>query len=224
MQGRLAAYKYPVLTLPNEITSEIFVHFLPLYPNPPPMICPRSPILLGQICKKSREIAFATPKLWRAVRLSGRSEISLLELFLTRSGSCPLSIKLECGLEGDIGQTIMSCSGRWEYMDMYTSQDSLHSVTGSLPLLRSLILSSDINGPRDDSVPTPAFHAAPLLRTVFVPVYRISYHPLLPWSQLTALDIGFIGPQQCMSVLNLAVNLVHCKIYLDHGETEWQPR
>ncbi|KAJ6483105.1 hypothetical protein C8R45DRAFT_1075458, partial [Mycena sanguinolenta] len=28
-QSRLDAYKYPVLTLPNEVVSEIFVHVLP---------------------------------------------------------------------------------------------------------------------------------------------------------------------------------------------------
>ncbi|KAJ7917678.1 hypothetical protein B0H13DRAFT_2657737, partial [Mycena leptocephala] len=31
-QERLDSYKYPVLTLPNEIVSEIFIHFLPPYP------------------------------------------------------------------------------------------------------------------------------------------------------------------------------------------------
>jgi hypothetical protein len=32
LQSRLADYKYPVLTLPAEITSEIFTHFLSIYP------------------------------------------------------------------------------------------------------------------------------------------------------------------------------------------------
>ncbi|KAF7376699.1 F-box domain-containing protein [Mycena sanguinolenta] len=32
-QERLDAYKYPVLTLSNEVISEIFVHFLPVYPS-----------------------------------------------------------------------------------------------------------------------------------------------------------------------------------------------
>ncbi|KAK7027863.1 hypothetical protein R3P38DRAFT_3191056 [Favolaschia claudopus] len=29
VKERLDAYKYPVATLPNEIVSEIFIHFLP---------------------------------------------------------------------------------------------------------------------------------------------------------------------------------------------------
>ncbi|KAJ7483364.1 hypothetical protein FB451DRAFT_1555353 [Mycena latifolia] len=36
IQRRLDAYTYPVLTLPNEIMSEIFVHFLPVYPKRTP--------------------------------------------------------------------------------------------------------------------------------------------------------------------------------------------
>ncbi|KAJ7280683.1 hypothetical protein C8J57DRAFT_1711726 [Mycena rebaudengoi] len=38
LQTRLDVYKYPILTLPTEITSEIFVHFLPPYPERPPAI------------------------------------------------------------------------------------------------------------------------------------------------------------------------------------------
>ncbi|KAJ7769251.1 hypothetical protein B0H14DRAFT_3509476 [Mycena olivaceomarginata] len=34
---RLSACTYPVLTLPNEITTEIFIHFLPNYPSCPPL-------------------------------------------------------------------------------------------------------------------------------------------------------------------------------------------
>ncbi|KAJ7769227.1 hypothetical protein B0H14DRAFT_2967707 [Mycena olivaceomarginata] len=50
---RLDSYKYPVLTLPNEIIAEVFVHFLPVYPLCPPLIGPSSPTLLTQICRKS---------------------------------------------------------------------------------------------------------------------------------------------------------------------------
>jgi hypothetical protein len=43
----LSAYTYPVLTLPNEITTEIFIHFLPNYPSWPPLTGPNSPTLLA---------------------------------------------------------------------------------------------------------------------------------------------------------------------------------
>ncbi|KAJ7704542.1 hypothetical protein B0H17DRAFT_1224669 [Mycena rosella] len=60
VQGRLDTYTYPVLTLPNEIVSEIFVNFLPVYPQRSPLSGPRSPALLAQICRKWRAIALET--------------------------------------------------------------------------------------------------------------------------------------------------------------------
>ncbi|KAJ7187330.1 hypothetical protein C8R46DRAFT_1059491 [Mycena filopes] len=58
---------YPVLTLPNEIVSEIFIRVLPPYPECPPWKGSLSPSLLTQICRKWREIALSTPELWRAM-------------------------------------------------------------------------------------------------------------------------------------------------------------
>jgi hypothetical protein len=49
-QERLDSYTYPVLTLPNEIVGEIFVHVLPAYPLCPPLTGPDSPNSLAQIC------------------------------------------------------------------------------------------------------------------------------------------------------------------------------
>ncbi|KAJ7707230.1 hypothetical protein B0H16DRAFT_1393315, partial [Mycena metata] len=73
LQDRLDAYTYPVLNLPNELVSEIFIHFLPVYPDPPPIIGRASPNVLGQVCRKWREITFQTPALWRAIALSLRN-------------------------------------------------------------------------------------------------------------------------------------------------------
>ncbi|KAJ7780860.1 hypothetical protein DFH07DRAFT_696173, partial [Mycena maculata] len=55
VQEQLDAYKYPVLTLPDEIVSEIFLDCLP--------VC-RSPMKLGQICSQWRDIAVSSPTLW----------------------------------------------------------------------------------------------------------------------------------------------------------------
>ncbi|KAJ6512560.1 hypothetical protein C8R45DRAFT_812130 [Mycena sanguinolenta] len=99
VQERLDAYKYPALTLPNELTSEIFIHFLPLYPVPPPLIGLASPTALTRICRKWREIALDTPALWRAIEF-GRSPISyahnrhIFSTWIGRSKSCPLSIDI----------------------------------------------------------------------------------------------------------------------------------
>ncbi|KAJ7108306.1 hypothetical protein C8R44DRAFT_531522, partial [Mycena epipterygia] len=54
---------YPALTLPNEITSQIFVACLPedgrVTPSPH-----TAPLLLAQICRHWRNIATSTCELW----------------------------------------------------------------------------------------------------------------------------------------------------------------
>ncbi|KAJ7262492.1 hypothetical protein C8J57DRAFT_1719396 [Mycena rebaudengoi] len=69
LQAPLDAYRYPILTLPTEVTSEIFIHFLPVFPERPPPTGLLSPTLLAQICRTWRSIAFNTPRLWRAIKL-----------------------------------------------------------------------------------------------------------------------------------------------------------
>ncbi|KAJ6524270.1 hypothetical protein DFH09DRAFT_818453, partial [Mycena vulgaris] len=64
LQEQLNSYAYPVLNLPNEIVSEIFTHFIPVYPESPPLVGIFSPLMLGQICHTWREMAVSTSSLW----------------------------------------------------------------------------------------------------------------------------------------------------------------
>ncbi|KAJ7148434.1 hypothetical protein C8R43DRAFT_1008943 [Mycena crocata] len=101
IQDRLDAYKYPVLSLPTEITSEIFLHSLPLYPLRPPMTGRLSPTTLTHVCRRWRSVALATPALWRAMTVACvatenvETQKDVLKSWLTRSGCFPLSIRLD---------------------------------------------------------------------------------------------------------------------------------
>ncbi|KAJ7208333.1 hypothetical protein GGX14DRAFT_319385, partial [Mycena pura] len=54
---------YPILTLPPEITSRIFVHCLPHHGRVRPS--PRSaPLVLTQVCGQWRAVALSTGELW----------------------------------------------------------------------------------------------------------------------------------------------------------------
>ncbi|KAJ7101966.1 hypothetical protein C8R44DRAFT_592213, partial [Mycena epipterygia] len=63
LEASLALLVYPVLTLPTEITSRIFVDCLPTHgriiPSPS-----TAPLVLAQICRHWRDIALSTCKLW----------------------------------------------------------------------------------------------------------------------------------------------------------------
>ncbi|KAF7352366.1 F-box domain-containing protein [Mycena venus] len=59
---------YPVLTLPVEITSEIFVHCLPLVNAR--ITLAHAPFVLLKICRRWREIALSTPKLWASLDIN----------------------------------------------------------------------------------------------------------------------------------------------------------
>ncbi|KAJ7062826.1 hypothetical protein C8F01DRAFT_986027, partial [Mycena amicta] len=64
VQAVLDAFKFPVLSLPNEIISETFIQTLPPYPDAPPLFGLESPRKLLAICSKWNDIALSTPALW----------------------------------------------------------------------------------------------------------------------------------------------------------------
>ncbi|KAJ7768605.1 hypothetical protein DFH07DRAFT_299738 [Mycena maculata] len=193
LRNRLDVYTYPVLTLPNEIVSQIFIQFLPVCPKCPPIFGLHSPNLLAHICGKWREIALSVPALWRgfAVPLAHAvpmaRTLTLFDKFVKRSGSFPLSMELAQGsssLDG-INPLLGPASahdhrGRWEHLNLKIPNFYLIPIHGPLPLLRSLHLAML---PRTGSLPL-----APLLTNVSLITHFNNFSPtILPWSQLTSL-------------------------------------
>ncbi|KAJ7083487.1 hypothetical protein C8R44DRAFT_54529 [Mycena epipterygia] len=226
IKTRLDSYTYPVLTLPNEIVSEIFIQFLPDYPLCPPMVGLLSPMCLTQICLKWREIALGTPALWRAVSahalMSNERQFHMLQSWLSRSGCCPLSIKMEGVIYNEdashhIFAAIAPHCARWEYLKLScTSLSDLFTIEGPMPLLRDL----DIAVYEGGLVPSAPFRQAPRLRafTDRRQFDSLTYPPdFLPWDQLTSLTLVATAPAQCSAILNQTVNLVHCELIIWEG-------
>ncbi|KAF8200512.1 hypothetical protein K438DRAFT_1933068 [Mycena galopus ATCC 62051] len=98
LQTRLAAYVYPILNLPHEITSEIFVQSLD--PDDASPSSPSSPLFLGHVCHEWREIALSTPCLWATLDLYSKTVeanercLCLIPLWLTRFRQYPLHISM----------------------------------------------------------------------------------------------------------------------------------
>ncbi|KAJ7263009.1 hypothetical protein C8J57DRAFT_1630925 [Mycena rebaudengoi] len=93
---RLDAVVYPVLTLPDDITAEIFST------NPSIDDCAFKtypPLLLASVCRIWRKLALSYPRLWASLRLYWDSETvilreQLLRSWLTRTGGCLIDLTL----------------------------------------------------------------------------------------------------------------------------------
>ncbi|KAJ7178150.1 hypothetical protein C8R46DRAFT_1346378 [Mycena filopes] len=225
----------PVLTLPSEIVSEIFIHFLPVYPETPPIIGRLSPTVLGQICQKWRAIAFGTPNLWRGISLSianGKrldQKLRLLELWLRLSGSCPLSITMDLRNAGSerqlpFTQALAVHCARWEHLWLCSPAQPFPLTETPLALLRTLGVSATRVPPGNDGMSTSSVHAASLLRSVAVSIWHEHYVSLYPWAQLTSLVVYFVLPHHCVAILAQASALVSCTFYISqHGVAQFSP-
>ncbi|KAJ7799746.1 hypothetical protein B0H14DRAFT_2315917, partial [Mycena olivaceomarginata] len=223
VQERLDSIKYPLLTLPNEVTIDIFTHFPPVYPLCPPLVGNLSPTTLTHVCRKWREIALAIPILWRALGFSSNSDRSqqcrIRDIWLSRSGSQPLSLSID-DCPAKTGSSFLpdllshrSHQARWEHLELVSHQRLLPHIEGELPLLRHLHLDSI-----RPIVCTVHPHDAPLLRTVVI-ACRFTTKIALPWRQLTSLTLRYDQSSRYAEILRQASNLVHCELFIQFRST-----
>ncbi|KAJ7489447.1 hypothetical protein FB451DRAFT_1023911 [Mycena latifolia] len=95
-QRQLDSIVYPVLTLPPEITSEIFLHCLPTsYTDREwnSVESSEAPMLLSHVCRRWREVAISTHALWAAIEFNAPSP-ELFTTWLERAGGYPLALNL----------------------------------------------------------------------------------------------------------------------------------
>ncbi|KAJ7347378.1 hypothetical protein DFH08DRAFT_779614 [Mycena albidolilacea] len=221
VQLRLDAYKYPVLTLPNEIVAEIFIRVLPVYPRCPPLTGILSPISLTHICRLWREIAISTPVPWRAVALAHNADVSsqrqahIIDLWLKRSSSCLLSINVDIAYAerveaSKVLSSVTARHSRWEYLKLVYDTSGLPAIEDSMPMLRHLHLELIEVNPL-------SFREVPLLRSVVLDDFAAS-SIVLPWAQLTSLALRRVFLHECAPLLKQTSNLVHCDLQLSFVE------
>ncbi|THU96894.1 hypothetical protein K435DRAFT_82603 [Dendrothele bispora CBS 962.96] len=93
-------------TVPDDVLSEIFMHCLPETYNATRSLS-EAPLLLGQVCRRWREVSLSTPRLWTSLHIVIPTDAdpdvlcSILEsrrkgveAWLGRSGVLPLSISI----------------------------------------------------------------------------------------------------------------------------------
>ncbi|KAJ7028558.1 hypothetical protein C8F04DRAFT_1119087 [Mycena alexandri] len=229
VQKRLDSYKYPVLTLPNEIISEIFVHFLPVYPACPPLTGVLSPTNLTQICRKWRELALATPLLWRAIQLAFNlyiplerqiRKIDMCDMWLSMSGRCPISFMgYSSSLDSKVLVALAPHHARWEHLKLGLAclpHDRL-LFARPMPLLCHLDLEFRFSDEKDEVSAPILFGEAPLLYSVVLDNVAAKRFAL-PWAQLTSLTLR-AAHRDYAAVLQHTPNLVHCHLDFTRGHS-----
>ncbi|KAJ7470985.1 hypothetical protein FB451DRAFT_1399738 [Mycena latifolia] len=213
VQKQLDSYIYPVLTLPNEIVSEIFTHFLPVYSECPPLIGLLSPSTLGQVCREWREIAVSTPSLWRAIYLDLNNDKK-------RSGVSPFFINLyHSGPTSDVGispffDTVLDHTFHCEEMELCICLPHMQFLSSqNLPTLEALTIDPTDEW-TDGTDPIILFDQAPNLTVVTLGPSFDPFRLGLPWVQITTLCGTCLFEKELMEVLRLAVNLVYCNVNL----------
>ncbi|KAJ7606623.1 hypothetical protein FB45DRAFT_949496 [Roridomyces roridus] len=219
-----------ILSFPNEITAEIFTHFLPPYPDRPSVVGPLSPSFLLGICRQWYDLDIQVDD----DELHAQQH-HLLQLWLQRSGNCPLSIELRNFESGSLRrrshplmpaflETMLCHASRWQDMHIFMPYENLRQLEASvsMPLLRSLTFGPDnLHRMTDDTPERPMhlFTQAPQLKAV---VLSHSFNPFcitLPWSQITTLE-AVLFDDQFFEILRQAQALESCTLWLNSQDFE----
>ncbi|KAJ7513094.1 hypothetical protein B0H11DRAFT_17519 [Mycena galericulata] len=214
LRAKSDAIIYPILTLPPEITAEIFLHCLPTstLPSPSPLT---APLLPAQVCQQWRQIALDTPRLWRSLAFKGGSSVEILKIWLSRAGNLPLHYSLHCN-EPSKADAILDTSilyaHQWQDVSLgipLMSFPKLDLDNQSLPVLRKISLSIH-HQVSDEFVSHPIrIHNTPLLREAHIlalPTVKFN----LAWPQLTSITLKHtIDLMECISLIQRCPLLLH---------------
>ncbi|KAJ7277372.1 hypothetical protein C8J57DRAFT_184867 [Mycena rebaudengoi] len=218
-QTQVDQIQYPILTLPSEITAEIFLRCLP-DGNVPPHPS-NAPLLLLVICTSWRDLALSTPALWtRLMMLLDKNSENpglsnptksekLIRNWFTRAGSLPLSLTFSgtwgySFLEGGLNGILPRYSPHLHELKLHIHSKTLSALRNEIyfPLLRHLELHF-LNLFSSDGELFKTFATAPQLRTlslVYFPPSVVS----IPWEQLTAVKLRGIDVAECLALLRKA--------------------
>lgn len=236
----------PMRHVPLDVLQEVFLSCLPSEHNA--LIDPtEAPLLLGRICRHWRRVAYSTPMLWSSIYIPlfnyeytspSLSKLErLIEAWLERSATCPLSVSL-CDITGRFESNkdhplilqLLPISRR--ICDLALSGNAqfflplLQLGSEDLPLLKRIQIGSSVDSIIDNHPEAANAFQIPTIEEVALHLFE-SVHPLslpLRWSQLTALNLGcgraWTGNSQgggldfdgALDVLRRCPNLRRCEV------------
>nr|GAT57126.1 predicted protein [Mycena chlorophos] len=207
----------PVLTLPNEITIEIFLWYSEETGE--------LPLKLMAVCKHWRDIAVATPALWTGFELRSIRRLrgaELLNAWLPRSAPLPVDFDVQFrGSEAYAQATyeaMAAHSSRWGCIQLSNAPPAIvDQLSGPFPALQPLDL--HVSERASDGLAMAAQgHApifAPKLRTLRFSPARIALSgllPSLPLGQVTTLTLSSDSTEELFNILALTQSLEILKL------------
>ncbi|KAJ7732263.1 hypothetical protein B0H14DRAFT_2997790 [Mycena olivaceomarginata] len=216
LQKNLETIVYPILTIPDEVSSQIFLLCLPADGRVRPS--PRSaPLCLAQICSHFRRISLSTHGLWHSLVIDAwrfRSDTAMdsavAELFrpwFTRAGLSSLRLTLQhaTSLASSLLHFIVEFSPQLHILELDTTMAEFYrllQMLGPLPMLRKLSLS---HSPHSyDLLPHIPFRNPPELTELCVfggICLRDSSLATIPGARLERLEITRISCDEFRRIL-----------------------
>jgi len=216
LQAQSDAIVYPVLSLPPEITAEIFLRCL-LFDTTPRPSPSKAPLLLAQICRQWRQIALDTPALWRSLRCTDETPVELFRLWLSRSGSLPLDLSLSCPAASHADALVEASllhSHHWQDVRLELPVASFQKLDfrhTSVPMLRTISLEKIFWTPNEPAV--VVIPNAPSLREAHLSIFP-DVNVDIPWRQMTSLTLHpRMDFMECISLLRGCAELVNLSVY-----------
>ncbi|KAJ7684287.1 hypothetical protein DFH06DRAFT_1027112 [Mycena polygramma] len=222
IQKKLDDIVYPVLTLPNEITSDIFLQCLLDDTTAVRPSNATAPLLLGMIRRQWRSIALSTHRLWASLDLTSYFSQKFhdsLSMWLSRSGSCPLTLVLshwpssEAVFVDDFISVLMQHAHHWSDVEIALPLGALSRLfddfSGGYPLLKRLQVSETGHEGDFGLCSFSALKTCPKLRELLSNQITLKV-PLtqgIPWSQLTRFQGNRFSTLEACEILRNAPSL-----------------
>ncbi|KAJ7151131.1 hypothetical protein C8R46DRAFT_1229406 [Mycena filopes] len=211
----------PVLTLPFELVSQIFIECLPIHGRVRPKV-DTPPLSLSQVCRPWREIALSTCELWSSLDLLFRPKpnpngptsdhslkaLPLLETWLSRAEGYPLSITIRSkfpAFDPQIMPLISNVAGQLRSLELTVEPQDfwlLAPTQVTFPRLRRFAVCA-YEFDAMDNIVAPQLLELTLLGTLG----SLHRYPLL-----NSLQLGRISYKQFMTLSRQCPRLLHLKV------------
>ncbi|KAF8189874.1 hypothetical protein K438DRAFT_1832229 [Mycena galopus ATCC 62051] len=215
----------PILTLPPEITAEIFSHYVGIVVHGI-FWKGHGPLRLATVCKSWREISFSTHSLWASVLINDECNwndpvnLNFLQRWISRAGNHPLDLCLIQSESPDLVPLLSRHSSQWRSLRLTLDSSNILALNsmgcGRVPSLTKLSVAMPVPGLPAN---VTAFREAPSLREVSLSNLGSLQSIALPWIQLTHLKVSNISQKKCLDILKETPNLevlglsVYLKLY-----------